>query len=157
MNLEDCTIEDTIDLRMIEEATRRLGPVAYLATVTPSADPHVSPVYPAFYRGELWVAVGLDYVKVRNVKANPSVSLHYQVLESRDLETLMVWGTASVRTGMRIRRELWQDVFSYDLNSFSSGGPDTADEIGFLQIAPNRVIMAGSMGSEPRRWLRTSV
>lgn len=114
-------------------------------------------MYPAFYQNDLWVAVGLDYVKVKNVQTNPSVSLHYQVLESRDLETLMVWGTALIRTGKSIRRELWHGAFGYDLNSFSPGGPDTADEIGFMQITPTRVIMAGYMGSEPRRWSNASV
>ncbi len=114
-------------------------------------------MYPVFHRDELWVAVGLDYVKVRNVRANPSVSLHYQVLESRDMETLMVWGIATVRTGEEIRRTLWYDVFDYDLNSFSPGGPETADEIGFLQIAPTRAVIAGNMGSEPRRrWLKSA-
>lgn len=136
---------------------RRLGPVAYLATVTPSGEPHVSPVFPAFYESDIWVAVDLAYVKVRNVRSNPAVNIHYQVLESNDMETLLIWGTAVVCTGEKIRRTLWHDVFDYDLNSFSPGGPETAEEIGFLQIAPNRVVMAGNMGAEPRRrWLKSA-
>ncbi|MFV2000923.1 MAG: pyridoxamine 5'-phosphate oxidase family protein [Acidimicrobiia bacterium] len=150
-------METTIDLETIEDATRRLGPVAYLATVTQAGDPHVSPVYPAFYESDIWVAVALDFVKVRNVRAHPRVNLHYQVLEANDMETLLIWGIATVRTGLGIRRALWNGVFDYDLNSFSPGGPETAEEIGFLQIALNRAVMAGNMGSEPRRrWLKSA-
>ena len=114
-------------------------------------------MYPAFYENDIWVAVALDFVKVRNVREHPRVNLHYQVLEANDMETLLIGGIATVRTGLGIRRDLWNDVFDYDLNSFSPGGPETAEEIGFLQIAPNRAVLAGNMGSEPRRrWLKSA-
>jgi len=146
---------DQIRFQEVEEAARRLGPVAYLGTVTPSGKPHVSPVYPALYDEAIWVAVDLDYQKVRNVKANPEVQFHYQVLESTGLETLIISGTASVVVGRDVRRRLWEGVFDYDLNSVAPEGPETADGIGFLQIIVDRVVLAGRMGGAPqRRWAK---
>jgi len=148
---------DQIEFQEVEEAARRLGPVAYIGTVTPSGKPHVSPVYPAFRDEAIWVAVDLHYQKVRNVEANPAVQFHYQVLESTGLETLIISGTAAVVVGSDVRKRLWEGVFGYDLNSVAPDGPETANEIGFLRVIADRAVLAGRMGGAPhRRWTKST-
>ena len=114
-----------MDLEGLIAEHKRFGAIVHLATVTPGGDPHVAPVHADWQGGRLYVMVGTDALKTRNIAANPSVALHYQVSEATGWDSLMLWGRASVLESLEDKRRLWEGVFSYDLNLFSPGGPDS--------------------------------
>jgi len=49
--------------------------VAVLSTVSPSGRPHASAVWYAYEDGALWINVGADSRKARNMRAQPDVAL----------------------------------------------------------------------------------
>jgi uncharacterized pyridoxamine 5'-phosphate oxidase family protein len=57
-----------------------------LATVTPRAEPRVSPVDGLFFRGHLWFGSAESSARFRNIRANPAVSGSL----TRGLETFLV-------------------------------------------------------------------
>ena len=90
------------------------------------------------------VLVGVTSVKARNVSANPSVALHWQVTEVGD--GVELWGTAIVHDDVETKRRLWDGVFDYDLDAFSPGGPDNSPQTGFLAITPTRALVLRQYG-----------
>lgn len=144
-----------MDLSDVVSESNRLGPIAHLATVTPYDEPHVTPVFPGWLNGSLYVATFLSAVKVVNVAQNPKVCLHYQVAGSTDFDSLMLWGLADVLEGKGHRRRLWDGVFDYDLTDFAPDGPDVAPNLGFLHITVTKAAAAHAMGSTGRRTWRS--
>lgn len=128
---------------------QRLGAIVHLATVTPDGDPHVAPVHADWHEDRLYVMVGTGARKTRNIAANPSVSLHYQVGENTGWDSLMIWGRAAVLESLEDKRRLW-NVFSYDLNLFSPGGPDDSPKTGFVEIVPERAVLLRRFGMDGR-------
>jgi pyridoxamine 5'-phosphate oxidase-like protein len=57
-----------------------------LATVTPRAEPRVSPVDGLFFRGHLWFGSAESSARFRNIRANPAVSGAI----TRGLETFLI-------------------------------------------------------------------
>jgi general stress protein 26 len=135
---------DHMDLEAIKQETARLGPWAHLATVGADGEPDVVPVHPAWEGDTLWVMVGVDAVKCRNVADNPKVALHWQVDESGD--GVELWGTAALHADVETKRRLWEGVFDYDLNLFVSGGPDGSPGTGFLSVTPSRAVVLKQYG-----------
>ena len=64
-----------IDARLTEARN------VWLATSRPDGRPHLAPVWFVVVDDRLWVCTGLDSVRVRNLRANPSASVS---LESGD-------------------------------------------------------------------------
>jgi general stress protein 26 len=140
-----------MDLEQVKALGPQLSPWAHIATVGADGEPDVVPVHPCWEGSTLWVMIGTDSVKARNVAANPKVALHWQVTEKGD--GLEIWGTASVHDDPETKRRLWTGVFDYDLNAFAPGGPDNSPGTGFMAIEPQRAVylkMYGMQGLE--RW-----
>jgi general stress protein 26 len=143
--MSDCTLDE------VREFAGKLSPWAHLATVGADGEPDVVPVHPCWEGDTLWMMVGVDSTKARNVAANPKVAMHWQVTEAGD--GVEVWGTASLHADIETKRRLWTGVFDYDLNAFEPGGPDGSPATGFLAVAPSRalILLAYGMGGA-RRW-----
>ena len=139
-----------MDLEELIAEHKRFGAIVHLATVTPGGDPHVAPVHADWQDGRLYVMVGTDALKTRNIAANPSVSLHYQVSEGTGWDSLMIWGRATVLESLEDKRRLWEGVFSYDLNLFSPGGPEASPSTCFIEIAPRRAVLLRRFGMDGR-------
>lgn len=132
----------------------RFGAIVHLATVTAGGDPHVAPVHADWQDGRLYVMVGTEAMKARNIAAHPSVCLHYQVSKRTGWDSLMIWGRAKVLDSLEDKRRLWDGVFSYDLNLFSPGGPEASPATCFIEIVPSRAVLLRNFGMDGRdEWL----
>lgn len=143
-----------LTLDEIKQIGTRLSPWAHLATVGGDGEPDVVPVHPCWEGDTLWIMVGRDSVKVRNLSANQRVALHWQVTEVGD--GLEVWGTATVHHDVESKRRLWNGVFDYDLNLFAPGGPENSPETSFVAVHPTRAVFLEAYGMRGvRRWSTT--
>lgn len=125
---------------------------AHLATVRADGTPDVTPVHPCWEGDTIWVMVGVDSVKARNIAANPRVALHWQVTEKGD--GLEVWGTARLHTDLATKERLWNGVFDYDLNLFAPGGPSSPG-VGFISVEVERALYLAAYGmAGTERWTR---
>lgn len=126
-----------------------LSPWAHLATVGADNKPDVVPVHPCWDGDTVWIMVGVDSTKCRNIRANANVAMHWQVTESGD--GVEVWGTATIHDDLETKRRLWTGVFDYDLSGFAPGGPDDSPDTAFVAIEVEKALvlkMYGMMGSE---------
>lgn len=128
----------------IRTTASALSPWAHLATVGADGAPDVVPVHPCWEGDVLWVMVGRESTKARNVRANRNVALHWQVTEAGD--GVEVWGTAELFEDLDTKRRLWSGVFDYDLNAFAPGGPDNSPDTAFLAVYPERAIILRAYG-----------
>ncbi len=141
-----------MELDEVRSEASRLSPWAHMATVGSDGRPDVVPVHPAWLDGTLWIMTGADSVKVRNIRDNPAVALHWQVDESGD--GVEVWGEASAHTDTETKHRLWTGVFDYDLNAFAPDGPDS-DSVCFVAVAPERALVLKAYGMGGRdTWRR---
>ncbi len=144
-------MSDPIDLDGVKTFASALSPWAHLATVGADGAPDVVPVHPCWEGDVLWTMLGTGSVKAKNVAANNSVALHWQVTEVGD--GVELWGTAELFDDVETKRRLWDDVFDYDLNAFAPGGPDNSPETGFLAITPTRALVLKQYGmAGSQRW-----
>ena len=134
----------SIDLQDIRRAAMALSPWAHLATVRTDGSPDVVPVHPCWDGDDIWIMVGKDSVKSKNVSTNEQVAMHWQVTESGD--GVEVWGRASLHEDLETKRRLWSGVFDYDLNAFAPGGPDNSPDTIFMKIIPSRAFVMRSYG-----------
>lgn len=133
-----------MDLEAVKEHGRQLSPWTHFATVGVDGKPDVVPVHPAWEGDVLWAMVHGTSVKVRNIRANADVALHWQVTEAGD--GLEVWGVASIHDDVETKRRLWSGVFDYDLDAFSPGGPDGSPESVFVAVEPRRAVFVKQYG-----------
>ena len=144
---------EAVSLSKVREFASKLSVWAHLATVGADGEPDVVPVHPCWEGDVLWVMVGTDSVKSRNVSVNDRVAMHWQVSENGD--GVEVWGRATVLADLETKRRLWTGVFDYDLNAFAPGGPDESPDTAFMRIDVDRAVilrMYGAAGIE--RWAR---
>ena len=134
----------SIDLQDVRLAATALSPWAHLATVRADGSPDVVPVHPCWEGDDIWVMVGKDSVKSKNVSRNDQVAMHWQVTESGD--GVEVWGRASLHEDLETKRRLWNGVFDYDLNAFAPGGPDNSPDTVFMKIVPSRAFVMRAYG-----------
>lgn len=131
-----------------------LSPWAHLATVGSDGGPDVVPVHPCWEGEVLWVMIGADSVKARNVGHEPRVALHWQVTERGD--GVEVWGRGSLHSDISTKRRLWNGVFDYDLNAFAPGGPDSSPDTVFLRVDVDRATVVKAYGMAGiQRWKRS--
>ena len=135
-----------MDMGELKEHSTRLGLWAHIATVGADNAPDVVPVHPCWEGDTLWIMVGTDSVKAKNLAANPEVALHWQVGEGSGFDSLMIWGTASLHDDLDTKRRLWTGVFDYDLNAFAPGGPDDSPGTTFVAVRPTRATLLRNMG-----------
>ncbi len=139
-----------MDLQELKDHGTRIGMWAHLATVGADGAPDVVPVHPCWEDETLWVMIGTDSVKARNVAANDAVALHWQVGDSSGFDSLLVWGTATVHDDLETKQRLWTGVFDYDLSGFAPGGPDASPGTAFLAVHPTRATLLRNMGTGGR-------
>ena len=140
-----------MELSEIREHSLRLSPWAHMASVGSDGEPDVVPVHPCWEGDTLWVMMGADSVKAKNIGHESRVALHWQVTEAGD--GVEVWGTATIFTDLETKRRLWTGVFDYDLNVFAPGGPENSPDTAFVAIEPSRAMymeMYGMKGTH--RW-----
>ena len=141
-----------MELDDIKAEASRLSPWAHMATVGADGKPDVAPVHPAWEGDTLWVFTSADSVKVKNMRANPDVALHWQVDESGD--GVEVWGQATVHTDSETKHRLWTGVFDYNLDDFAPDGPESPGAV-FVAVAPERAVALKAFGMGGRdTWRR---
>jgi PPOX class probable F420-dependent enzyme len=133
-----------MDLATVKDHGKALSAWAHIATVGADGNPDVVPVVPAWEGDVLWAFTGANSVKVRNIRANPNVALHWQVGESGD--GLEVWGVATVHDDVETKRRLWDGVFDYNLADFAPGGPENSPDTVFVAIQPQRALFLKNYG-----------
>ena len=134
----------TIGLSEVRRVATALSPWAHLATVRDDGSPDVVPVHPCWEGDAIWIMVGRDSVKTRNVAGNQRVALHWQVTESGD--GVEVWGRATIHADLETKRRLWNGVFDYDLNAFAPGGPDGSPDTVFMKVDVTRAMVMKAYG-----------
>ncbi|MGI9625143.1 MAG: pyridoxamine 5'-phosphate oxidase family protein [Acidimicrobiales bacterium] len=139
-----------MDLAEVIQESKRFGAWAHMATVSPSATPYVSPVHPCWDGETLWTLVSVTSVKASNLAANPLATVHWQVSQETDLDSLIVWGRATVHSDLEAKRQLWEGVFDYDLNEFAPGGPEESPEAAFVGLEPTKAVLLRHFGMAGR-------
>jgi nitroimidazol reductase NimA-like FMN-containing flavoprotein (pyridoxamine 5'-phosphate oxidase superfamily) len=143
-----------MDLAQAAFEAQRLGQVAFVATTRSDGRPHAVPVLVAWHADDVYAFVATDSVKVRNVRANPKVMVHWQVGQETNLDSLVVEGNADVIDGADGRRALW-DKMGYDCNAFEPGGPEASTHV-FIRIVPDRITFLKMYGTQGREvWNRS--
>ena len=143
----------TLTLQDIKTFATGLSPWAHLATVGADGEPDVVPVHPCWEGDVIWIMVGRDSVKSKNVAHESRVALHWQVTESGD--GVEVWGRSSLHTDVDTKRRLWNGVFDYDLNAFAPGGPDHSPDTVFMRVDVDRAMLMRAYGMAGiERWKR---
>jgi general stress protein 26 len=143
----------TLTLQDIKTFATGLSPWAHLATVGADGEPDVVPVHPCWEGDVIWIMVGRDSVKSKNVAHESRVALHWQVTENGD--GVEVWGRSSLHTDVDTKRRLWNGVFDYDLNAFAPGGPDNSPDTVFMRVDVDRAMLMRAYGMAGiERWKR---
>lgn len=143
----------TLTLQDIKTFATGLSPWAHLATVGADGEPDVVPVHPCWEGDVIWIMVGRDSVKSKNVAHESRVALHWQVTENGD--GVEVWGRSSLHADVDTKRRLWNGVFDYDLNAFAPGGPDNSPDKVFMRVDVDRAMLMRAYGMAGiERWKR---
>ena len=79
--------------------------VARIATLSRNGRPSVNPLYFIYQNGKVWLGTADWTLAVRNVKANPRVSILFEVeCDRKNRQLLSISGPASVRNDPQILR-----------------------------------------------------
>ncbi len=79
--------------------------VVCIATLSPHSHPSIHPIYFILNNGKVWIGTPDWTVAVRNVKADPRVSLLFNVEQNPgDRRVLRVTGHATIRTDPPVKR-----------------------------------------------------
>jgi len=134
----------------VDEASRKAIWCA-VASVD-GAEARVRMVHPTWEGDTLWFATGTGSPKARQMKANPSVDVQYQVAPP-DFVHVLVRGKAEIVTEPPEKKRVW-DVMDYDLSQFWSGGPDDPNYT-LVRVVPERVEISKMFGAVDKRvWRR---
>ncbi len=140
-----------MNLDEIKTHAARLSMWAHLATVGSDGQPDVVPVHPCWDGDVLWIMIGMESTKAKNVRANSNVALHWQVTEIGD--GVEMWGTATLHDDLDTKRRLWNGIFDYDLDAFAPGGPDNSVGTGFMAVHVTRAVYLATYGMNgTHRW-----
>jgi general stress protein 26 len=128
-----------------------LGPIVYLATVSPAGRPHVSPVglrLEAARNG--YTATSRDSVKGRHLAAGSEVAVHWP--EGDGSRLLLLHARARLIDDPAEVRRCWdRGVLPYDPTTFWSGPDDP--QLRFVELEATVAIVT-SWGRPTRRWRR---
>jgi general stress protein 26 len=141
---------EQLTLEQVIAESKRIGIWMYVATVSKSGTPYVTPVHPGWEGETLWAMIELGSAKARNVAANPQVSCHWQVGEDTGMDSLMLWGTGRIVSDSETKHRLWNGVFDYDLAMWAPGGPDGCPDKGFVAITPSKAVLLRFYGAKGR-------
>lgn len=137
----------------VRNDSKRYGPLAWVATVSPSATPYASPVAVAWHGDSILAFLATPEAKVSNVRSNPRVSVHFAVSAETDWDSCVVWGNGRIVDDTAGRDALW-DKMGYDCNLFEPGGPSAASHV-FLVVEPTRAVIMRNYGLKGKEsWRR---
>ena len=137
-----------MDFEAVKADSQRYPRTAYIASVSPSGTPYVSPVTFAWHGDVLLTFLASTEAKVKNCRANNKVAVHFAVSEATNWDSCVIWGTATVVDDTAGRRELW-DKMGYNCDLFEPGGPE-ADSHVFLVVEPTRARILRNYGIDGR-------
>lgn len=144
----------TLSLDDVRAESLRYGPIAYIATVSPSGEPHLAPVAVSWFEGDVYAFVLSASVKVRNARNDPRAVVHFAVGPNTNWDSCIVWGDVSLHETTDERRALW-DKMGYDLAAFEPGGPESDNHL-FFRIRPQRATVLRAYGIGGREtWKRS--
>lgn len=124
---------------------------AFLATVDRSGKPQLSFVTPGFGDERIWVATWASAAKVRNLRTNPHVALHWPVDQMVTNRHLLVRGSAMLHETDEAKQRLWAaGYFPFSLSNFYSGPDDP--ELVFIGIKPQSALLERAVGPAIGRW-----
>ena len=141
------TADDTAEFFREVEAASKKAVWCALATVDRNS-PRVRIVHPTWDGQVLWLATGPQSAKVRQIRANPTVEVQFQVAPPEFVH-VVVRGRAELCDDPEDRRRAW-DVIDYDLTAFGSKGPDDPNFLP-VKILPERVELSEMFGSVNKR------
>ena len=130
----------------VDEASRKAVWCA-LATVD-GGEARVRIVHPTWEGDVLWFATGGGSPKARQLEANSSVEVQFQVAPP-DFVHVTTRGQAEIVTDAGEKKRVW-DLIDYDLSQFWSGGPDDPGYT-LVKITPRRVELSKMFGSVDKR------
>ena len=136
--------------RMIEWAAvverLRSAQAYWLATVTPTARPHVVPIWGVMVQDDLYLETGaLTTAKNRNLAANAAIAVH---LDGAD-DAVIVMGTAEPARPDRELGTLLAAAFSAKYKGYSPGPADW-DAGGLIRVDPTTILAWRDMPTATR-------
>jgi general stress protein 26 len=118
-----------------------------LATVN-DGEARVRIVHPTWENDVLWVATAPSSPKAKQMEANASVDVQFQVAPPNFIH-IMARGNAEVCTDEATREHAWNAI-DYDLKDFFPGGPTDPNYVA-VRIRPTRVELSEMFGSVNKR------
>src|SRR6266571_9508710 len=82
----------------------RRSMVARIATLSRNGRPSINPLNFVYLNGHIWLGTVDRTLAARNVKADPRVSVLFEVEQDRSPHVLRISGRASVRTEQKVQR-----------------------------------------------------
>jgi nitroimidazol reductase NimA-like FMN-containing flavoprotein (pyridoxamine 5'-phosphate oxidase superfamily) len=144
-----------ISLDQIVNESSRFGRNAYIASVSKSSVPFVSPVTFNWFGEDLLTFLASNEQKVKNCRVNAAVNIHFPVSEANNWDSLLLWGTAKIIDDTQGREYLW-DKMGYNCNLFEPGGPSAETHV-FMQIHLEKGLVLRRYGIDGREvWRRES-
>ena len=116
------------------DGAKACGWMAYVGTVDGRGRPHVAVVSPGYGdEGTVWFGTRPGSTKLRNLRSNPGVAMHWPIGARDAPGECFARGTATLHEGLDARRRVWQSgVMPYDLAQFF-GSPDNEDHL-FVEV-----------------------
>lgn|GEM_PF-188631 len=142
------SVRMALTLADVRNDSKRYGPLAWVATVSPSGTPYTSPVAVAWNGDEILAFLATPEAKVSNVRFNPRVSIHFSVSADTDWDSCVVWGNGRIVDDRPGREALW-NMMGYDCNLFEPGGPAAESHV-FLVVDPTRALILRNYGKKGR-------
>jgi len=118
-----------------------------LATVA-DGEPRVRIVHPTWEGDVLWVATGPSSPKAKQLEANGTVDVQFQVAPP-DFIHIMVRGDAELCSDDATREHAW-NAMDYDLKDFFPAGPTDPNYVA-VRIRPTRVELSEMFGMANKR------
>lgn len=134
-------------------AARACGWITYISTADAAGRPHVAVVAPGFGdEGAIWFGTRPTTRKIRNLRQNRQVALHWPVGNSDAPGEIWAHGQATIHDDASDRHALWESsVMPYDLASFF-GSPDDENHL-FVRVDLDTATLLGPDFTK-RRWRR---
>ena len=135
---------------------KRLGRNAFVSSVSVASEPHLAVVWVVEVDGELYFVSDRAAAKIRNLRANPATTVHWQVTEegpNEGLQLLIRARTEQVEDPER-RRHLWDSGAWGDLGQWYGGVDDPT--LSFVRLAATQASVVEKFGSGARRSWRAA-
>ena len=93
-----------MDIKEVINASKDLGEWAHIATVSGSCTPYVTPVHPCWEGETLWIMVGVNSVKSKNIADSHPYRSIGKLAKKQSFDSLILWGQAKLFTTLKRRQ-----------------------------------------------------